>query len=331
MSGGKMIRNIFVVVFFNFKLPIEKNSSRDIELLRASHRAHIRKQDGIIDTFLFIICTDTPQDKVIQSISSYGFPDKNIIIIEDNDEQDYDKLRELIGYELSDWIDKNHPSAITKLSVGSDYEIDFWWTGIEGAEDECINFIVTENYASLLPETHISKASTWLAILNDLFYSKGNDSWLEENKFAIQAAALCEWLHGFEAASGNSYNYFDVNSVCEGISLRDIYLGYMLGKSNPGDSLEEICVEYDKEPNIREEVFNHLLPKLRLIIRENLSNFFGSDTELFWSLYSAIWPKYDEPSVEACNSLMNLEVGNIGDYEPLWEFVSYGWCDDADS
>ncbi|MEI6258745.1 MAG: hypothetical protein WCR46_02400 [Deltaproteobacteria bacterium] len=333
-----MIRNILVTVFWDMKLPIDKDSLLDVKLLRTAHRALIRKIDGIIDTFLFVICSNTPQEDVIRSITSYGFPNVNCIFIandeDGDDEQDYDQLRELIGYELSHWIKNKHPTAITSLSAGIGYDIDLWWSGIEFAGDEYSWQINTDKFASNLPDTHEKKASTWLAILTNMFYSENSDNWFEANKIAIYAATLCEWLHGFEAASGNSCNCFAAGSVCDDLAISDLYLGYILGKSDTCDTLEAICEgwgeERDEEWKIKAEALKCLTSELRSIVRNELSKFFGSDTCLFWTLYTAIWPKYDMPSVEACNIVVGCVGDIIAEVVNAWEFVTYGWSDYAD-
>jgi hypothetical protein len=67
-------------------------------------------------------------------------------------------------------------------------------------------------------------------------------------------------------------------------------------------------------------------------LRSALSSFFGSTGALFWALYSAIWPDFNEAMMElADRTLASTDDGDMAEQSALWQFVSDGWCDAADN
>jgi hypothetical protein len=66
-------------------------------------------------------------------------------------------------------------------------------------------------------------------------------------------------------------------------------------------------------------------------IRNALSKYFGGDAALFWALYSAIWPNYEKPMLEAMNELvMREDYDSVAKIMDAWNFVQQGWCDAAE-
>ena len=66
-------------------------------------------------------------------------------------------------------------------------------------------------------------------------------------------------------------------------------------------------------------------------LRTGLSLFFGGECPLFWSLYSAIWPVFDRPMNDAIYEKFSSDChDDLAELDAPWQFVSTGWCDQAD-
>jgi len=329
-----MLRNVLVSVLIEPEFPIIKGSKLDISLLRLAHQALLRQQSGVTDALLFVVCCNSNEEEVTKSIKPYGFPDAQIINIEVNDEYlsiDYDDLQNLINTELSTWLEKNHPTAITNLSIAAYESLDLWWSGVEATNTEK-EWDFWEKYAATLPYAHRKKAGTWLAILSEIFDIE-EPCWLTENQFSLYAATLCEWLHGFEAVSENSYNHFDAEDVYNALPLDNFYLGFLLGQSAPDEGLQEIMEnnELGDDSEVRGYIVKQATSNERSKLRDMLSGYFGSDAALFWALHHAIWPKYNKPSADLCTELVSpSSYEDVSEVFDAWEFVTTGWTDSAD-
>ena len=103
-----MIRRVLVFVLFDPGLPIQKNSKLDVSLRRAAHQALMRQQNGIIDCFLFVICGNSNEQDIAKFFVPYNFPDVQVITVhtkdEDQNEIDYDDLKNIIGMDISGWL-----------------------------------------------------------------------------------------------------------------------------------------------------------------------------------------------------------------------------------
>lgn len=159
-----MLRQILVPVIYNPGFLLQPKL--DESVLRAAHRALIRHECGITDSFLFILCGDLAEDKASIAIARYGFPDAAVVCVatidEDGEEIDDTDVREMIGYEISSWLDKHHPTALTSLRCGEYDSLDMWWSGVE-ATDCCWDF--QNEFAATLPHTHRKKAGTELVVI----------------------------------------------------------------------------------------------------------------------------------------------------------------------
>jgi len=55
----------------------------------------------------------------------------------------------------------------------------------------------------------------------------------------------------------------------------------------------------------------------------------GSDSALFFTLYSSIWPRYDLRATEAGGALLGLEDVEFAEIDAAWQFVNDGWHESA--
>jgi hypothetical protein len=149
-----------------------------------------------------------------------------------------------------------------------------------------------------------------------------------ENQFLLYAATLCEWLHGFEVASGNGYNDFEAAEVCNALGMHGL-----LGQSSSNDEFDEMLDDNDIDDDTEEigYILKTATSNERSKLRGMLSGYFGSDAALFWSLHHALWPKYNKPSADLCNELVNpSSFEDISEVSDAWEFITTGWIDSAD-
>ncbi len=336
-----MLRRLLVPVIYNPQFFIQ--DKLDEAVLRAAHRALVRQKSGITDAFLFVLCGELALEEATTAIAPYGFPDVSVICIstkdEDGEEIDDGDVREQIGFAISHWLEEHHPAAITSISLDGYDSLDMWWSGVDSKG--CKANFLTE-YASTLPDTHQKKVGTWLEILAIIL---GFECTLKayDNQLALYAATLCEWLHGFEAASGNFYNRFEAYEVCKALRINGYDIQeFLMGQGDSYECLDEILCDdesddfddfEDNEDNedIISESLKQATSNERSSLRDMLSKYFGSDTALLWALHTAIWPRYDEPAADLCNNLVNPSAwDDIAEIDDAWQFVTNGWTDSAD-
>lgn len=65
-------------------------------------------------------------------------------------------------------------------------------------------------------------------------------------------------------------------------------------------------------------------------ISATLSNAFGSDSLLFWSLYRSIWPNLKRSSTDNMEDLLGLSHVEMSDIDRPWRLVTDGWIDFAE-
>lgn len=333
------MRHITAVVLFDPAFPPAKDTPLDLSLLHAAHQALLRKEKGLIDAFLFVIASDMAISQMLDMIERYGFPHAEVRCIEisqvTDEEQsrplEIEELGELAGWAVEQWITKQHPGAIAAIGAKTYDGLNAWWRGIESADASFQWPFETARFASELPASQYGKAATWLCILEQACELDEPSDWISQNRASVLAATLCEWLHGFEAASGNSYNHFEPMSVYESLSIHPFSLGFLLGHTQLFDSLEELSCEYDDDLDAAiSAALRHQTEDNRSGLRDALSAFFGGNTALYWAMHSVIWPEFERAIEDACNAHVSLDDVDIGDVDEAWQFVSDGWSESAD-
>lgn len=330
------LRHVLVHVTLGMDFPPTANSSDDIVLLRSANRAMLRKTHGIEDAFLFIVVGQHSEKKVSEAIATYGFPNFTLICLETDDverrlEKEPEIIQSEVGYAIENWINSEHNGAIAYFS--QDYpDIQFWWSGLEHAEDFFTWPFDHGEFAKCLPSSHYRKAATWLTILGHAVglrdvQSSGPDS-LAGDISAAWASTLCEWLHGFEAASGNGDNDFKFE-VSTALMPSEFYLGFELARLS-GDHLEIVCDDADADVNDLPIVsLEAIIAEKRSELRWALSGFFGGDSDLYWALHSTIWPSYADNYLKPMREALELLLGDddydhIADHLASWQYVTEG-------
>jgi hypothetical protein len=335
------LRHVLVYVTLGTEFPPAANSTGDIALLRSANRAMQRKALGVDDAFLFVVVGRHTLEKVTESVAAYGFPNANVACIEEDDVQQRLEMGEAMTGEVGDtvkmWINSEHIGAVAYFS--QDYpDTEFWWSGVEHGDDVFHWPFGDGDFAKALPPSHHSKAATWLTILGHAvglhgIQSNGPDA-LAGDISAAWAATLCEWLHGFEAASGNGGNNFE-SEFSAALMPSEFFLGFELARLS-GDDMETTCdaadADVDDLPII---ALKAITVDKRSELRDALSGFFGGDSALYWALHSAIWPSYADDYPKPMREALELEIGSadfdeMANHDAPWRYVTEGWCDDAD-
>lgn len=331
------LRHVTAVVLFDPAWPPQTDSTLDVALLRAAHQAFLRKDQGVQDAFLFVVVSNLSFEKISEGFERYGFPGARVCAVssptEDGKEislsDDCGGLRASVGFQVEQWVNEHHRGAITDLAGTLYGGLDTWWRGIEAADEEFSWPFEVKHFAGTLPETHSSKAATWLAVLRRAAELEEPENWSAESAVAFPAATLCEWLHGFEAACGNGYNHFEASATAEALNIDPFVLGYALSSYFPSLAISEIGDEHASVDDAKAQALLALTADNRGWIRDALSTFFGGDTPLYWALHTAIWPSFERPMGEACSAHTGLEDVEYPDVGEAWMFVADGWSDSA--
>jgi hypothetical protein len=336
------LRYVLIHVTLGSEFPPAANSAADIALLRAAYCARQRKARGTEDAFLFVVVGQQAREAVNGAIAAYGFPNARIVCIEVDDveqrlEMGEEILHGLVGQAVEDWMNLEHSGAVTVFP--KEYtDTEFWWSGVEH-DDHVFDWPFDYGeFAKALPTSHRSKAATWLTILGyavDLHATQAcGPNALGRDIAAAWAATLCEWLHGFDAASGNGYNHFASEYSAE-LMPSDFYLGFELARLS-GDDLESACESADADiDDLSGVALKAITQDKRDELRAALSDFFDGDSGLYWALHSAIWPSYSDDYPRSMRDAIDRELGS-GDMEDMarldapWRYVTEGWCDEAD-
>ena len=329
------LRYVLVYAWLGKPFPPDHNSSCDIELLRVANLALQRQAKGIADACLFVVPAGK-SDEAKNVLVRYGFHDTTVVEMEpcDYGEPVYmDDVNVEIAHLVETWLDQRHPAALTFL--GDDYDSDmFWWLGIEHGLADFEWDIDINVVANAFPSTHAKKCKTWLSILEFTLQLNNTTEPLDlaREQAVVAVATLCEWLHGFEAASGNSGNDFDAAWTSKNLRISDFYLGFEASRILGWD-IEDIyysdeCESIDLLPSY---ALAHITKERREFLVASLSEFFGSDALLLWTLHNAIWPRYDAKNIDAMGELLNLETRDYWDLNDQWTFVTERWCESADN
>ncbi len=332
----------YVTIFVDIDncLPPKKDSATDIALLRAANLALKRRIDGYKDAFLFVSPIIESQKNLDDLIKGYGFPEADIVYL-DYDEEDFNQtpacdIGDDIACQIKSWLAKKHPESLAFLDSPYAFE-QFWWSGIEYDPDHDlspINFDIGKLRAQF-PDTHANRQNLWHAILIhalDIDTDAVESDEIAKDKAIALLATLCEWLHGFEAASGNTFNDFDHGYFASEIGPSDFFLGFQAAKLITGE-IECLSEDYGGHEIdvLRAAGFKLITEDLRDEVSGGMTHLFGGDTSLFWTLYSAIWPNFDMKMNDAVEELTNMKHIDFEEIADAWEFVSSGWCDKADN
>jgi hypothetical protein len=342
MSGPKSLplglRHVLIYACLGQSFPLPKDTSPHVALMQAANTARQRKAKGAIDAVIFVLSGTDDTRRQAAAIQDYGFPECIVVsssreLGDCESDSDVEEWAEDTARLITQVLARQHPGAIAFFEGEYD-ATEFWWSGVE---HEVASFdwpFSDDGFASQLPDAHSARAATWLGVIEHAMELAGiqetSREGVAQQRAAVIAATLSEWLHGYGAASGNSSNHFENDSPIRALAISDVFLGYEAARIS-GIDLDRFCDEEDADMDeLRGAALASITRQLRMELRSALSRFFGGDGALFWALHSAIWPRFDQPMLEAFSALLNLHsTHDIGELEAPWSFVVDGWCDEA--
>lgn len=319
--------------------PVERGTAADLALLRIANLVLQRRQTGFNDSVLFVLMGGVDHKLVEKCLLGYGLADVKIDFIQNDSEpemmfDDIDEINSMVGQSVSEWVTNKHPGAIPMLNPAPFDGEYLWWAGIECKDpgDDLHRFM--GDFAEILPETHAKRAVTWFSWVEAMLKINGQslDTDVGTQYAAIYAATIGEWLHGFEAASGNGYNHFDASEAIVALGVDAFFLGHEFAKHTESYDWEEHLDAVDGDFSaLPSQALEMMTAEYRSSLHGVLTQGFRGKPCLFWALHSSIWPDFSEPATILCNRLLNSEdLEDMAEQDTAWRFVDDGWVDEAD-
>lgn len=292
----------------------------DRQLLQQANRWLARRLQGYDDRLLVVGRHFTTDQELLEVLVPYGLESAERRLADPDEENDGDS----ISATVSSWLQSAHSSAVPALLAGTaagsgGYGTEgWWWTGIEAADDS--SEAVADILLATTSPTFKRQAATWAAILEEDYDSDSGDEYAE-HELRLLALTLARWLTGFDAACENTFFDFDYADGASAAELSGLRLGYEAGRllsSDPDDTSEATLLALATRACLEERTGT---------IHSVLSDAFGGNAQLFWSLYLSIWPRLNESVEDSFESLVGLRQADYSELERPWRFVSEGWID----
>jgi hypothetical protein len=143
----------------------------------------------------------------------------------------------------------------------------------------------------------------------------------------MTVATLARWLTGFDAATEHNFYDFDFSAVVQSAGIDLLRLGIEAGRDHASDLAGEFEDPGLDESDLSEACLRPCLANRTYPLRQALSDAFGGDGALFWSLYRSIWPNYKKASDDNMEDLLGLRETSMREIDRPWQFVTMGWVD----
>lgn len=317
------------LVVLVFPPPIDE-LGLNVALLQKANAWLQRRNAGFDDDLLVVGIGFEDESALATMVKPYGLGDAQLTVEHlDRDDDSYE-LGECMSRVVSRFRPGEAISIVNwKAFVENNvYPTDgWWWVGLESLDDEqaCSLEVVMRN---LVPDPFRKTAMTWAAILAACMDLNAVGEDHEVYEAHMTALTLARWLNGFDAATENNFYDFSAADAIRATSFDTLRLGFEAGH-NHGEELGEL-VYGDGLPD------DDLGPALLLAclrgrngrLRDALSQAFGGNSALLWSLHVSIWPEFKKPMTHAMDDLLSLRTGvEEGDLDRPWRFVTEGWID----
>lgn len=269
-------------------------------------------------------------------LKPYGLASAEIAVIpaDEFDESDATALGESVESIAASWITKHHGNAIpvvkwSELIPDAAYPADgWWWVGLEATDDE--PSILADILGELLPDAFKKQAFTWATIIAECDGLSAYGEEHEVHEAAMKTVALVRWLTGFDAATENSFYDFSASDAIDAGGLDALRLGFEAGRNHESELGDYFDGNDETDEGLAAACLKACLDERMGAIRATLSDAFGSDSLLFWSLYRSIWPDLKRSSDENMQGLLGLNDVDMGDIDRPWQFVTDGWIEFAE-
>ena len=310
-------------------------ASLGVELLQKANAWLQRCNAGFEDDLLVVGIGFKDQSDLKAMLKPYGLGEARLMVEHLDQNDDEYELGECMSGVVSRFRPREAVSVVnwTELVKDASYPLDgWWWVGVQSVDDQQASAleVVIRN---LVPDPFRQTAMTWAAIIAACMDLNALGEDHEVYEAHMTALTLARWLNGFDAATENNfYDFSAADAICS-IGLDTLRLGFEAGRIH-GEDLGELVY--------REELPNDDLgPALLLAclrqrndrVRDALSNSFGCDASLFWSLHTSILPSFTaevfkKPANQAMDDLLSLRTAvEMGELDRPWRFVTEGWGD----
>lgn len=312
------------------------DSDLDPKLLHKANAWLQRRTANISDDLLLIGVGFFDEPAFQAMLKPYGLAGANINVVppDEFDETDGTALGDSVESIAASWIAKHHSSAIPIVKWGellphATYPFDgWWWVGLEAKDDEQSSLAAILN--DLLPGAFKPQALTWAAIIYECDGLSPDGEEHEVHEAAIKAVALARWLTGFDAATENNFYDFSASEAIDSAGLDTLRLGFEAGRNHEVELGDYFDGNDGTDEGLAAACLLACLDERMGEIRATLSNAFGSDSLLFWSLYRSIWPDLKRSSDDNMEGLLGLSDVEMADVDRPWRFVTDGWIDFAE-
>lgn len=315
---------------------VESDSGTNVALLQKANAWLQRRAANLSDSLLLIGVGFVDEPAFQAMLKPYGLASVEIDVIppDEFDETHGAALAESVESIATRWISKHHDNAIpivkwSELLPDAAYPIEgWWWVGLEAEDDEQSTLAAILN--DLLPDAFKPQALTWATIISECEGLSPDGEEHERHEAAIKAVALARWLIGFDAATENNFYEFSATDAIRVADLDQLRLGFEAGRNHESELGDYFDGNDQTDEGLAAACLLACLDDRNASVRNALSTALGGKAALFWSLHSSIWPDLKKLQDEAMNDLLNLRMGDDGDLERPWMFVTDGWIDFAE-
>lgn len=316
---------------------VYQNPTTDFDLdPKLLHKANawLQRRTAKVSDDLLLIGIGFVDEPAFQAmLKPYGLAGANIDVIppDEFDETDETALGDSVESIAASWIAKHHSSAIPVVKWGkflpdANYPVDsWWWVGLEAKDDEQSSLAAILN--ELLPDAFKPQALTWASIIYEFDGLSPDGEEHEIHDAAIKVVALARWLTGFDAATENNFYDFSASEAIESAGLDTLRLGFEAGRNHEAELGDYFDGNDVTDEGLAAACLLACLDERMGDISATLSNAFGSDSLLFWSLYRSIWPDLKRSSDDNMEGLLGLSDVEMGDVDRPWRFVTDGWIE----
>lgn len=308
----------------------------NVALLQKAN-AWLQRRSANVSDELLLIGAGFADEAVFQAmLKPYGLANAEVRVIP------LDELNPSDGLALSEsiepiaerWISKLHDSAIPvvnwqllvpEAAYGGN---GWWWVGLEAEDDEqssLANILV-----ELLPIAFKKQALTWATIIAEAEGLSAHGQLHEVHEAAMQVVALSRWLTGFDAAAENTFYNFSAADAIVIADLDALRLGFETGRNHESELGDYFDGNDESDEGLAGACLLACLDERMGAVRSTLSDAFGGNSLLFWSLYRCIWPDLKRPSENSLKGLLSLHDVKMCDIDRPWRFITDGWLDFAE-
>lgn len=305
----------------------DAREEQELQLLKLGNVWLQRKRDGLSDDLL-IFGINFPDSTSLRSLlKCYGLDDIEAHSL--NISHD-DHIGESIAPVIESWLLGEHRSAVpflhwkSMLGTLAYPDLEWWWTGVK-AEVASEMVPICDGIKTLLPRDFKDQAPTWLELLGQEKVKGLFDSEDANYDVCMDALGIARWLNAYDEVCENGYFDFEYMAASKVVPLDQMRLSKEVWQEYP----DEISAAFEDEnasaSDLCAECLRVCLSNRAIDLAASLRRIFGDTASLMWALNTSIWPKLEQPMVEAANLLFNGDSLFLSELMPQWEFVNEGW------